>query len=155
MFTQRTAPGSESEEIPFGIPPLARIGLATVGALLVTLLAVAANLEPDQRGYGTHRQLGLPPCTFKMLAGMRCPSCGMTTSWSHLMRGQVPSALAANVGGVALGAVAMGLGPWMLVSGIRGRWLLGRPRDALAVTITVGVIIVTLLDWIVRLFITG
>ena len=58
------------------------------GLTLVSLLAVAGSLQPSPAGLGTHEQLGLPSCTFRWLFGMRCPSCGMTTSWSHAMRGQ-------------------------------------------------------------------
>jgi hypothetical protein len=112
-------------------------------------------LKPDERGFGTHQQLGLPPCTFKVLAGVRCPSCGMTTAWSNLMRGRMTQAAAANMGGVALGVTAVGLGPWALVSGIRGRWLWGRPRDSFTVAVMSGIVGVTLIDWGVRIFLTG
>jgi hypothetical protein len=126
-----------------------------MGLVLLGLLATAAVLSPEERGFGTHQQLGLPPCTFKVLAGVRCPSCGMTTAWANLMRGRLTKAAAANVGGLVLGVTALGLGPWALVSGMRGKWLWGRPRDSFTVAILSGIVAVTLIDWAVRIFFTG
>lgn len=45
-------------------------------------LLLARWLRPDTHGFGTHRQLGLPPCTFLWMTGFPCPFCGMTTSWT-------------------------------------------------------------------------
>src|SRR5207302_1856701 len=64
-----------------------RAGLFMAAAALVTLLATARMLSPDDRGHGTHEQLGLPPCTFYLTFGRPCPACGMTTSWAWLLRG--------------------------------------------------------------------
>lgn len=126
--------------------------MVAVGLVLVGLLGTAAMLPPAERGYGTHRQLGLPPCSFMTLTGSRCPSCGMTTAWAHMMRGRVIQAAASNVGGLALGVVAAGVGPWALASGLRGRWMIGRPRESWAVALTAGVVTVTLIDWALRLY---
>jgi hypothetical protein len=155
VFTSRQIVGRFAKDSPFAIGPWTRCGLAATGAVLIGLLATAAMLKPDERGFGTHQQLGLPPCTFKVLAGVRCPSCGMTTAWSNLMRGRFTTAAAANMGGLALGVTAIGLGPWALVSGIRGKWLWGRPRDSFTVAVMSGVVGVTLIDWGIRIFLTG
>ena len=74
----------------------------TLAGLPLVLLMIAGQLEPSPIGMGTHQQLGLPPCTMRVLAGMRCPGCGMTTSWSYLMHGQWRESLAANLGGFML-----------------------------------------------------
>ncbi|MDX1945299.1 MAG: DUF2752 domain-containing protein [Pirellulaceae bacterium] len=130
---------------------LARWILAIGGATVIVLLAVAAWLSPSPAGFGTHRQLGLPECSLRQLAGIRCPSCGMTTSWSYLMHGQPVAALRANTGGTLLGLVAIVAGPWMLVSGVRGRWLLGRPHEFVTLAIGLAIVATTLIDWTVRL----
>jgi hypothetical protein len=50
------------------------------------ILLAAARIDPDSRGYGTHQQLGLPPCGFELATGLPCPTCGMTTSFAHFAR---------------------------------------------------------------------
>src|SRR5687768_6027839 len=58
-------------------------------ALFAAPLVLAAILTPSERGVGTHRQLGLPECTFLWVTGFPCPFCGMTTSWTHAAHGDV------------------------------------------------------------------
>ncbi len=104
----------------------ARAGVgARVTALLVFLsaaaiLAVAVYLPPDARGFGTHQQLGFGPCGMLLTTGYPCPTCGMTTAFSHTVRGQVVAALRAQASGFAFAVltIAMLLGSlWTLVSG--------------------------------------
>lgn len=58
-------------------------------ALLVLLTARA--LHPDASGFGTHVQLGLPPCLFRAHTGLPCPACGLTTCFSLLAHGYLRS----------------------------------------------------------------
>jgi hypothetical protein len=69
----------------------------------------------------THLQLGLPPCNFRMLTGMPCPSCGMTTSFAFLARGDVENSLRANAVGTLLAVLCLACIPWGLWSALRGR----------------------------------
>ena len=109
--------------------PARPVWLAAAGVGLLGLLATAAVLRPSPSGHGTHQQLGLPPCTFWVLFHRPCPTCGMTTAWAHLMRGEWIDACRANTGGVLLGVLAMVAAPWLLGSAIRGRWLAAAPSE--------------------------
>jgi hypothetical protein len=57
------------------------------GALAV--LWTAATIVPAESGMGTHMQLGMQPCGFLQQTGWPCAACGMTTSFSHFVRGQL------------------------------------------------------------------
>ena len=128
-----------------------RILLGTGGLTLAVLLATAAWLTPNVRGMGTHQQLGLPQCTMVQLTGMRCPSCGMTTSWSYLMKGNLLGSAKANLAGCLMGLIALVISPWFLSSAVMGRMTIRVPSDAVLITITLLVVAVTLLDWLYRI----
>ena len=155
--TVRQPTGRDLSQLPVTKPPTRilartdRILLVVAGSVLVLLLVTARFLEPSPEGMGTHRQLGLPSCSFVSLYGMPCPSCGMTTSWSCFVRGDLISAVAANPGGLLLALIAVAAIPWLLVSGIRGRWLFGPLNNGVALTLTIIVPTVTLIHWIIRL----
>jgi hypothetical protein len=127
--------------------------MVLAGSMLLGLLVTAAVLTPSPRGMGTHKQLGLPDCTVVQWFGMRCPSCGMTTSWSHMMRGHVISSFRSNAGGALLALTALASGPWLIVSGTRGRWTLCHPHEGTTLLIGVTIIVVTLADWTLRVWI--
>jgi hypothetical protein len=84
------------------------------------VLATAATIEPDARGYGTHTQLGLPPCGFLLLTGSPCPGCGLTTAFAHGIRGHWWLAASANPLGLALFVVVCALIPLGVVAALRG-----------------------------------
>ncbi len=92
-------------------------GFAVVGAVV---FAVAAGLNPyDEdgrpRSHGTHRQLGLPPCAMKIVTGIGCPSCGMTTTFSLLMHGDHSAAWRANWAGCVVAGLALIATGWFAV----------------------------------------
>ena len=130
---------------------LARLVAVATGGALIALLVTAARLAPSSAGLGTHQQLGLPPCTVLDWFGIRCPSCGMTTSWAHMVRGHVLAAMQVNAGGTLLALAAAICGPWLVLSGVRGRWLVGRPAEGLVLATGLTIIVVTLVQWTVRL----
>jgi Protein of unknown function (DUF2752) len=130
-----------------------RFWLAAAGIGLLGLLATAAVLRPDPSGHGTHQQLGLPPCTFFTLFHRRCPTCGMTTAWAHLVRGEWLDACRSNSGGALLGVLAMVAAPWLLGSALRGKWLGAAPSERAAAWVSAIVLLVTLTDWAIRLLV--
>src|SRR5688572_23291029 len=101
-----------------------RIALLLGGIALCGTLAVAGRLVPDRKGLGTHQQLGLPPCTIRQAFGMRCPACGMTTSWAHVVRGEWWSAMQCSVAGTLLALASIATAPWVIAAAIRGQWVL-------------------------------
>jgi Protein of unknown function (DUF2752) len=129
-------PAPETQlEHPSGVPAVrpaltwvVRGGLIVTAAALAALFVVALRIDPYGPGgapltMGTHRQLGLPPCNFHRLTGLPCPSCGMTTSFALLVRGDIGPSLKANAIGTLLALTCLGLIPWSFVSAARGRWL--------------------------------
>lgn len=76
----------------------------------------------------------------------------MTTAWANLVRGQLRAALAANVGGTMLAALAVVAGPWSLGSAVRGRPIGRLPSDRLLVIAALCLMTATVLDWGVRLW---
>jgi hypothetical protein len=103
-------------------PPWERlvVGAAVLG--VVALLITARWLEPSPVGYGTHQQLGLPPCSSVLVFGARCPACGMTTAWAWALRGDLESAARANLGGALLVLIALAYIPVFCYFIARGRW---------------------------------
>lgn len=102
------------------------LGVLAIG--LASVFVIAAFLDPyyedgKPRIDETHRQLGLPECTFKTLTGKPCPSCGMTTSFALLLRGDVPNSVRANAVGSLLAVFLVLLIPWAVASVVRGRLL--------------------------------
>ncbi len=75
----------------------------------------------------------------------------MTTSWSHALRGELRPALRANVGGVLLVISTLLGAPVLLLSAMRGRWIVAMPTtEAWAVAVLL-LAAVTLIDWAVRI----
>lgn len=120
------------------------------GLGLLCLLLLAAVLRPADNGLGTHQQLGLPPCSARVIFGVRCPTCGMTTAWANVMHGRIGDALRANVAGTALVLAAWLAGPWLLISAWRGRWLLGAPSERSTAALMIGVLVWMLVEWGIR-----
>jgi len=75
----------------------------------------------------------------------------MTTSWAHVVRGNWIAALESNAGGALLAGVAALAGSWLLISAVRGRWLIQPPTERVLVSVALGIVAVTLIDWVCRL----
>jgi hypothetical protein len=107
------------------------VGLA-VGLVAVFVTAWILNpysADGSPLRLETHRQLGLPPCTFLEVTGLPCPSCGMTTSFALLVRGDVGNSLRANAVGTLLALFCLALIPWSLASAAYKRSLFVRSLE--------------------------
>lgn len=60
------------------------------------ILLLSIWLNPDDRGFGTHEQLGLPPCPFLYFTAFPCAACGLTTSFSSIAHGHFFRAFSAH-----------------------------------------------------------
>ncbi len=67
---------------------------------VITVIGVLLN--PSAHNHGTHRQLGLPACPSVVLFDRPCPGCGLTTSWSWMVRGRFVEAFQCNAFGPVL-----------------------------------------------------
>lgn len=127
-----------------------RLAALALAVLPLALLAVARYLQPSSGGLGTHQQLGLPPCSMRLMLGIRCPSCGMTTSWSHFTRGAWSQSLASNPGGFLLALYSLAFAGGSLRAALDGQ-LPGDGTRRWFVVALLGIALVTLADWITRL----
>lgn len=140
---------SQRPGYPVGIA--GRVLLAVWCVFLTSGFLLAASLEPDPRGFGTHQRLGFPPCTFQVYFRVPCPSCGMTTSFSHFVRGEFLSSARANLAGLALAAVCAVQVPWSLISLWQGRlWRIEHP-DRISLVLIVTLCLLSLFQWGLRL----
>jgi hypothetical protein len=119
---------------------------------LIALFCVAAWLNPYQkdgsaRRMETHRQLGLPECTFKKLTGIPCPSCGMTTSFALTIRGDLVNAAQANCVGMLLALALLAIIPWCVGSAIAGRTVFVRSVERTVMVMVIGLLALMLLRW--------
>ena len=133
--------------------PLSRSGRVLIVLWCLFLLSgfcLAVWLSPDSRGFGTHQQLGLPPCSFQQLFGVPCPSCGMTTSFSHFVRGQWILSAQSSVTAFVLALVCVVQIPWFGVSVWKNRLWRVRHPDLVALGVLGFLYAVWAAEWLVR-----
>ncbi len=116
-------------------------------------LAFALLLDPDPRGLGTHQQIGellgigrLPPCSWPVICGLPCPTCGMTTAFACTVRGRFIAAFLSHPGGLVLcllAAAGMAYGFSVAASG-RRVWI---HWDRIGVRLMLGLGLLILLGW--------
>jgi hypothetical protein len=127
--------------------------LIAVGVFVgsMAILGVARWIDPDTKGVGTHRQLGLRPCGFLITTGLPCPTCGMTTAFANTVRGRLWRAAQAQPAGTLLALLTAALACLALVVMITGRrleinWYRINPMHVL-----IGGIAVFLGSWIFKI----
>jgi hypothetical protein len=126
----------------------------TVPWLFVFFVAIFL-LYPYENGeplpMGTHEQLGLPPCNFKTLAGVPCPSCGMTTSFALLIRADVWNSMRANFAGTLLASFGLLFIPWAFASAFFGRFVFIRSLELVVFRLAIIFLVVLFGRWAIVL----
>ncbi len=138
-------------EIPMKSERSRRLHALVVGLIAVILLVISLILSPSKEGIGTHQQLGLPTCGWILAADLPCPTCGMTTAWSHAVRGEFSSAFIAQPLGMLLAftAAAVAIGGFITASsGYSFRWILYRysPTKVIIFLVTLAI-----LSWVFKI----
>jgi hypothetical protein len=134
-----------------GAPPaevgswLTRLFWAVAGLGCWAVLGIAAWLRPDPRGFGSHQQLGLPPCSFEAVTHVPCPGCGLTTSFANMAHGHVLVAFGAHLMGPLLFLLTLGVAlasPWAARRAYPVTRVLAHPAATatLSVTLAAGLI---------------
>lgn len=132
--------------------PANRLLVGLLGLGILGLLVLANRLEPDKRGFGTHEQLGLTPCSFHRWTGRLCPTCGATTAWAHLLDGDWTAAVRSNLAATLAAVLAVIATPWLLMSAAWNRWLMAKPSPRGLLVIGTTLAIVAVLDWVGRVW---
>ena len=125
-------------------------GLVLLG-VGVGSIVLGLAMRPAEEGLGTHRQLGLPACSFLATTGWPCPTCCLTSSYAYCMHGRFGQVWKSQPFGFILALMSLsltGVGAAELAS---GRSLLRRLRPTWWL---VAVLIGLPAGWIFRL-ITG
>jgi ABC-type glucose/galactose transport system permease subunit len=91
--------------------PTARLIALGVALACLAILVVAVRVEPSPDGLGTHTQLGYARCGYLALSGIPCPTCGMTTSFAHFVRGRLAQSAYAQPMGTFL-AICASMSVW-------------------------------------------
>ena len=131
-------------------PTRIRLVAVLAAAIPLSALCLARNLQPSSSGLGTHQQLGLPPCSMRLMFGIRCPGCGMTTSWAHFTRGDWRASITTSVGGFLFALFAI----WIAFLGTRTALTAQAPGPGIQIAIAstaAGIFAVALLQWAYRL----
>jgi hypothetical protein len=140
--------------------PLLTLGVRTALVLVVVgllaVFAIAIRLDPYRadgtpRRMDTHKQLGLPTCTFKYVTGLPCPSCGMTTSFALLMHGDLDGSLRANSVGTLLAVFCLAFIPWALACAVWGRPIFVLSLERFLTWVVALLLALMLLRWLIVL----
>ena len=129
---------------------ISRLGWFVLFAIPFAVVVTATQLTPAHEGVGTHQQLGLPPCGFLVVTGIPCPGCGLTTSFSHMVRFQFTGATSANPFGVMLFLVTFFTIPVAAFGFVRGLPVLDTLESLHAEKWAILLSVTSILVWTIR-----
>ncbi len=138
--------GVPVRESPAGALGDRLIAVLVVG-LAVTLVWLLVQVDPDPRGHGTHERLGMPPCSWPIVYGKPCPTCGVTTAATWLVHLHPLRALATQPFGALLAAAGLYVAVVALLSLCRRESMVARIALWPVGTITIVTIASFLCGW--------
>ena len=106
------------------------------------------DVDGTPRALSTHTQLGLPPCTFLVVTGLPCPSCGLTTSFSLMVHGDPFPSFRANPAGPILLLFTLFVWFWSLWCMMRRQLFWSRVWEFRLVLLLGGVFLLLLIKWL-------
>jgi hypothetical protein len=124
---------------------------AIVAGLAAAPLLVAATLTPNPDGHGTHTQLGLPPCGWVLAFAKPCPTCGMTTAFTHMADGRLDLAFLAQPAGALLALLAAAVFWIALHTALTGSRALPAVLGGIRARHAVALLVVVLAGWFATL----
>ncbi len=126
-----------------------RLGALALLVVTASVLALSFVLVPGAQGESAAFRLLGPPCLFRLLTGLPCPLCGMTTAFVAMAQGHVAQAYEAHVLGPAAYALTWAVALWALECCVSGR----RPIPELTglVRLTQVALLVLLVGWAANL----
>ena len=127
-----------------------RIACVVVALTFTLVLAVSRFLTPDPRGFGTHEQLGLLPCSTMQFFGIPCPFCGMTTTFVLMARGNHLSAITTQPVGALLFCLLFISIPTLVLIAVVGRTPVIRLKARYA---WIGIASLLLAGWLYKIMI--
>ncbi|HWL94769.1 MAG TPA: DUF2752 domain-containing protein [Phycisphaerae bacterium] len=132
------------------VTPGVRATWGLVALLGAGILGVALYLRPNAAGHGTHEALGMPPCGFLLRTRLPCPTCGMTTSFAHFVRGQWLRAFVVQPAGMVMAILTVLLTIMAATIAATG-WTLYVDWDRAAVRLMLGFGLLILFGWVFKM----
>jgi Protein of unknown function (DUF2752) len=129
---------------PILLGPDLRRWRATRAAAVAFGLLAARIVNPD-------RPLPFDVCAFKVLTGIPCPTCGLTRSLCHALRGEWSASLGYHPAGIALALALIGWTIWSAAEAGRGELVADRVRRQLSSAMLTSGIAISVGVWLARL----
>jgi hypothetical protein len=129
---------------PILLAPDRRRSRATQAAAIAFGLLVARVVDPN-------RPLPFDVCAFKVLTGIPCPTCGLTRSLCHALRGDWSASLGYHPAGIALTVALIAWAMWSAAEAGRGHLVGDDVRRRLGSAMLESGIAISLAAWLSRL----
>jgi len=129
---------------PILLAPDLRRSRAMQAAAIAAGLLAARIADPN-------RPLPFDVCAVKLLTGIPCPTCGLTRSLCHALRGDWAASLGYHPAGVLLAAALIGWMVWSAAEAGRGQLVGAGVRRHVSTAMLKSGIAISLVVWLARL----